>query len=301
MCLGTVVPGTIEGYTSHIRAYSRFCATRGLDPSAEVVIEKYLFHLFKSNADPSAALQFRPALRKAAKASGVPDPFPKGSRLSLMVNTFSHDIKLRIVKCIPPASVHSLVEVFGSLKTTKDKQASLLFMLTLSQGMRIASICDSRFNDFFIDESMLYIHKAKGHKGPIFTLLHPDAANVIRGFIALFPGYNRSDKLSEGWDAPSLNLWLESMCRMAGIKASTWHCGRHSFAQFLSDLGYPNDLTQALGTWKCITSLKSYVRVRSPFQFPPEVVLLHKGYILKLSSLLRRQKGKMLWFSSSSS
>jgi site-specific recombinase XerD len=296
-----VLPGTIEGYTSHIRMYNNFCRKRGLDPSAEVVVEKYLFFLFKSNADPSAAKQFRPALRKAAKASGAPDPFFKGSRLSLMVNTFSHDVKLLIVKCIPPASVHSLVEIFGSLKSSRDKQAALLFMLTLSQGMRIASICDSRYNDFFIEESMLYIHKAKGHKGPIFTMLHPDAVCVYTGLVDLFPKRLLTDKLSEGWDAPSLNRWLESMCHLAGIKASTWHCGRHSFAQFLNDLGYPHFLMQALGTWKCVTSLKSYVRVRSPFQFSPEVVELHRGYIVKLSSLHRRQKGKMLWLSSSSS
>jgi site-specific recombinase XerD len=301
MCLGTVLPGTIEGYSSHLRQFSKFCALRGLNPAEEVVVEKYLFFLFKNNADQSAALQFRPALRKAAKAAGAPDPFLKGSRLSLMVNTFCHDIRVRIVKCILPERLDLLVSAFSSCKSLRLRQAVLLFCLSLTQGLRMASLVDCRYNDFLIDDGMLYIHNAKGHKAPIWTMIHPDAAQVFSGFSALFPERKLSDRLSEGWSAQSLNSWLADMCRLAGIDVITWHCARHTFAQFMNDLNYPNEVMRALGTWKCLTSLKSYVRIRTPLQFPPDVVKLHEGYIRELSSQLRRQKGKMLWFSSSSS
>jgi integrase len=301
MCLGTVLPGTVDGYASHLRKYSRFCFKKGLNPAADVVIEKYLFHLFKSNADMSAAFQFRPALRKAAKTSGLPDPMPNGSRLSVMVNTFSHDVKLRIVKCLAPHKLSALLQVFSSLKSVRDNQAALLFSLSLAQGLRITSVCDCRFNDFFPQESLIYIHHAKGHCGPIFTILHPEAYDVLLAFKVMFPKANQADKLSEGWDKASLNAWLADCCIKAGIDIITWHSSRHTFAQFLNDLNYPSALMQALGTWKSKISQKSYVRVRDPFQFPPEVMARHKLYIEKLSSILRRQKGRMLWFSSSSS
>jgi integrase len=300
MCLGTVLPGTIEGYSSHIRQFTKFCSLRGLNPALDVVVEKYLFFMFKNNADQSAALQFRPALRKAAKAAGRPDPFPKGSRLSLMVNTFCQDIKVRIVKCILPENIERLITAFSSLKSLKQQQAGLLFVLSLSQGLRMASLVDCRYNDFHVDDGMLYIHNAKGHKAPIWTLLHPDAAFVLDGFTKLFPDHKLSSRLSLGWTAQSLNAWLADMCVLAGIDIITWHCARHTFAQYMNDLNYPNAIMRALGTWKCLTSLKSYVRIRTPLSFPPDVVKMHEGYIKELSSRLRRQKGSMLWFSSSS-
>jgi hypothetical protein len=239
-------------------------------------------------------LTLRCALRRACKIHGRPDPC--NPRIDLIISGFAADRPQAEFRFIEPAHLDQMKDVFRGYSDPRLIQASLLFMTTLSQNLRMRTLMSMTFNDLMPESGTIWIAHAKKHEIPFLTIAHPSTDSIFRELHRVLGSPPPFSRIAEGWTEITLNKWLAEVASDLGLPYSpTWHWIRHSSTQRMNDLGYPNPIMRALGTWKRESSMKTYIRCRKPFQYGPDTRVVHQRFIETLTARLQQHRGKMMW------
>jgi hypothetical protein len=265
-----------------------------LDPTSENAVENHLRNMWDRGILQTTPLTLRCAMRRACKIHGRPDPFTP--RADLLVNAFAADRPQAEFRFIEPAHLDQMMALFKGYSDPRLIHASLLFMLTLSQNVRVRTLLAMTFNDLMPESGTIWIAHAKKHNEAFLTIVNPNAEvilNELHKTMGSPPPYTR---VAEGWTEDELNKWLAEVAGALGLPYKpTWHWIRHTSTQRMNDLGYPNPIMRALGTWKKESSMKTYIRCRNPFPYPPETRAKHMRLIETLTARLQQHRGKMMW------
>jgi hypothetical protein len=286
---------TLRQYGSAIATYQKFCKTRGLVLMSLSSIENFLRSLWDKGIKKGTPLTFRSAIRKICFVYNQRDPF-ETQRLNMFVNAFAVDSEKLEARFIEPLHLDNLRDLFRTFTDIKDKQAAALFMITLHQNVRMRTLTSMTFNDLMPESGTIWIAHAKKHDSPFLTIAHPGTEALWLELYDLMERPSPNTRIARGWTEPKLNAWLGACALELKLTYTpSWHWIRHTATQRFNDLAYPNAILRALGTWKRDSSMKTYIRCRSPWPYPEAVKLRHKGYIETLTARLQQHRGKMVW------
>jgi hypothetical protein len=286
---------TLRQYGSSVSAYQKFCKTRGLVLMSDASIENFLRNLWDRGIKKGTPLTFRSAIRKICCVYNKRDPF-ENDRLNMFVNAFAVDNEKVEARFIEPIDLDDLRDLFRTFTDVKDKQATILVMITLHQNVRMRTLTSMTFNDLMPESGSIWIAHAKKHDVPFLTIAHPVTEALWLELHNLMGRPPPNTRIARGWTEAKLNDWLRACALTLKWKyAPTWHWLRHTATQRFNDLCYPNAILRALGTWKRDSSMKTYIRCRSPWPYPVAVKLRHKGYIETLTARLQQHRGRMVW------
>jgi hypothetical protein len=285
---------TMTGYKQKVRSYFSFCSKNFYDDVFEKeAMEQYLMHLWHKGNLKQSPESFRSALRKVCVAADRPDPFTP--KMRLMIKAFAVDQPKPVPKFIKTAELAKMSAVVK--KSGRQDWGDLLELIFFSiwQNVRISTLVEIKYNDVFPGNGGIYLVFVKGHRGPIWTILHPIAESIVAKRKTNSRG-DPNSKIIGDWTEASLGLALNAVCTAAGVSPCTWHSLRHTGTQYMNDLSYGNELIQALGTWKVCYSMKTYLRDRIGVSFSKATFELHKKCRATLSERLRKLRGKMKWW-----
>jgi hypothetical protein len=284
----------MNGYSQKVKAYYNWCRKNFYDDTLDKEsLEQYLMHLWRKGNLKQSPESFKSALRKVCAAGGSPDPFTP--KLNLMIKAFSVDFPKPEVKFIKVEDL-SKISMMTKRRNVKEWADVLeLMFFSIWQNIRISTLLEIKFNDIFAKNGAIYLVFVKGHRGPVWTTLHPIAETIANKRMKESNG-DPNSLLMGSLKELDLNRILAEMCVAAGVKIHTWHDLRHTGSQYMNDLGYSNELLQALGTWKVCNSMKTYIRERKGLIFSRETRLLHEKCRKQLSERLRKLRPKMKWF-----
>jgi hypothetical protein len=142
----------------------------------------------------------------------------------------------------------------------RDDWFEVLELLEFSvwQNVRISTLVQIKFNDFFFESGGIWLAFVKWHRGPVWTILHPIAERIAKSRWQERPNGFLIGEFTEA----SLGKLLEELCSAAGVAMKTWHDTKHCTVQYMNHLGYLNLIMQVLGMWKDCHSMKYYIRER---------------------------------------
>ena len=128
----------------------------------------------------------------------------------------------------------------------RDKSEHGLLIKTLFQtGTRVSEFINIRVRDFFFDEAMILIHKAKGGKSRYVPIL-PDLAQELRTHLGdRATGYLFESNRDLPYSARRVQQIVKEMAEKAKIKKRVYpHLLRHSVATTLLERGMPIEQIQ---------------------------------------------------------
>jgi integrase/recombinase XerD len=128
----------------------------------------------------------------------------------------------------------------------RDKSEHGLLIKTLFQtGARVSEFINIRVRDFFFDEAMILIHKAKGGKSRYVPIL-PDLAQELRTHLGdRGAGYLFESNRDRPYSARRVQQIVKEMAEKAKIKRRVYpHLLRHSVATTLLERGMPIEQIQ---------------------------------------------------------
>jgi len=128
----------------------------------------------------------------------------------------------------------------------RDKSEHGLLIKTLFQtGARVSEFINIRVRDFFFDEAMILIHKAKGGKSRYVPIL-PDLAQELRTHIGdRATGYLFESNRDLPYSARRVQQIVKETAEKAKIKKRVYpHLLRHSVATTLLERGMPIEQIQ---------------------------------------------------------
>ncbi len=128
----------------------------------------------------------------------------------------------------------------------RDKSEHGLLIKTLFQtGARVSEFINIRVRDFFLDEAMILIHKAKGDKSRYVPIL-PDLAQELRTHLGnRGAGYLFESNRDRPYSARRVQQIVKEMAEKAKIKKRVYpHLLRHSVATTLLERGMPIEQIQ---------------------------------------------------------
>lgn len=128
----------------------------------------------------------------------------------------------------------------------RDKSEHGLLIKTLFQtGARVSEFINIRVRDFFFDEAMILIHKAKGGKSRYVPIL-PDLAQEMRTHLGdRATGYLFESNRDRPYSARRVQQIVKEMAEKAKIKKRVYpHLLRHSVATTLLERGMPIEQIQ---------------------------------------------------------
>jgi hypothetical protein len=282
-------------YGSALSTYAKFCKVKGMIPMTESSVESFLRNLWDRGIRKGTPLTLRSAMRKVCAIHNRKDPF-ESERLNLFVRAFGVDKDKVEARFIEPTHLDDLKDLFRTFTDVRDKQAALLFMITLTQNVRMRTLQAMTYNDIMPESGTIWIAEAKKHCIPFLTVVHPATEDLWGELYTLMGRPPPNTRLAEGWTDTNLNKWLRDCAMTVNMPyIPTWHWIRHTSTQRYNDLGYINEVLRALGTWKRDSSMKTYIRCRTPWPYPPAVKLRHQGYIVTLTARLQQHRGQMVW------
>jgi integrase len=282
------------GYYQKVNHFLRYCERNFFhNPLGKEALEGFLMWKWGKGNQGQTADGFRSALRKICIMSDIPDPFTK--KMSLMIKNFSLDAPTKPKKFLKPSDLSKLIKVVKESKVPLWTEVMELMLFSIWQNVRISTLLEIRYNDFFPKSGSIYLVFVKGHRGPIWTILHPlSEAFLLRR--QQTRKFEANDLIVGSLTESMLGRALTEMCVAAGIDLHTWHDLRHSSAQYMNDLHYRNIVSQALGCWKVDVSMKGYIRERKkPLKFSKDTRSKHAQFNTTLFERLRRMRGKMVW------
>jgi hypothetical protein len=293
VALAALSKTTLRVYKSKLVAFFKFCRESNYsDPFAKPALESYLMSLWRKGNKFQSPESFRSALRKFCIVNDRPDPFTP--KMTLMVKSFKLDAPYKQKRFLRIRELRKLMRLVRESKNEFWSDVLGLIFFSIWQNVRISTLLKIKMNDFFTKSGGIYLNLVKGHKGSVWTILHPLAEEIFKKRFRRL-GCKLNAKLAGNWCEASLNVMFKEMCLAAGIPSHSWHDLRHTSTQYLNDLGYPNLLMQCLGTWRVDYSMKHYLRQRTPIAFSQKTLSQHKAHISSLSERLQRVRGKMLW------
>ena len=275
--------------------YLDYCSTLGIDPFKTESVERYIFFMWNSGFKKQSPESFRSAFKKYCVIANRDHPFKEKSKL--MIDAFSLDKPEKVPRFISLSDFMNISEVVSLSNNPIWTDLFELARVSVWQNIRVSTLLKIKYNDIFPKVGGIYLEQVKGHQDSIWSILHPIAERVI---------INRMHRLecepnslvAEGWSDRLLNLHLSKICASSSVKNHTWHDLRHTGSQFMNDLNYPNEILQALGTWKECNSMKIYIRDREGITFSEKLRLKHRLCISTLSERLRSLRPKMVWLPS---
>jgi site-specific recombinase XerD len=286
---------SLRQYGSAMKTYLKFCKTRGLIRMSPSSIENFLTSLWDRGIKKGTPATFRSAIRKICNIYNYRDPF-EIERLNMFVNAFTVDREKLEVRFIEPSHFDDLKGLFRTFTDKKDKQAALLLLITVAQNVRMRTLTSMTYNDLMPESGTIWIAHAKKHSEPFLTIAHPETELLWVELFELMGRPSPNTKITQGWTETNLNAWLQACASSLGWQyVPTWHWLRHTATQRYNDLSYPNAILRVLGTWKRDSSMKTYIRCRTPWPYPAETKARHKAYIETLTARLRQHRGKMVW------
>lgn len=121
----------------------------------------------------------------------------------------------------------------------------LLIKTLFQTGTRVSEFVNIRVKDFFLDESMLLIHKGKGGKSRYVPIL-PDLAQEIRTHLGgRVTGYLFESNRNLPYSARRVQQIVKETAEKAKIKKRVYpHLLRHSVATTLLERGMPIEQIQ---------------------------------------------------------
>ena len=128
----------------------------------------------------------------------------------------------------------------------RDKSEHGLLIKTLFQtGARVSEFINIRVRDFFFDETMILIHKAKGGKSRYVPIL-PDLAQELRTHLGdRATGYLFESNRNLPYSARRVQQIVKEIAEKAKIKKRVYpHLLRHSVATTLLERGMPIEQIQ---------------------------------------------------------
>ncbi len=128
----------------------------------------------------------------------------------------------------------------------RDKSEHGLLIKTLFQtGTRVSEFINIRVRDFFFDETMILIHKAKGGKSRYVPIL-PDLAQELRTHLGdRATGYLFESNRNLPYSARRVQQIVKEIAEKAKIKKRVYpHLLRHSVATTLLERGMPIEQIQ---------------------------------------------------------
>jgi integrase/recombinase XerD len=128
----------------------------------------------------------------------------------------------------------------------RDKSEHGLLIKTLFQtGARVSEFINIRVRDFFFDETMILIHKAKGGKSRYVPIL-PDLAQELRTHLGdRGAGYLFESNRDRPYSARRVQQIVKEIAEKAKIKKRVYpHLLRHSVATTLLERGMPIEQIQ---------------------------------------------------------
>src|SRR6266542_4636074 len=128
----------------------------------------------------------------------------------------------------------------------RDKSEHGLLIKTLFQtGARVSEFINIRVRDFFFDETMILIHKAKGGKSRYVPIL-PDLAQELRTHLGdQGAGYLFESNRDRPYSARRVQQIVREIAEKAKIKKRVYpHLLRHSVATTLLERGMPIEQIQ---------------------------------------------------------
>src|SRR5262249_45586706 len=128
----------------------------------------------------------------------------------------------------------------------RDKSEHGLLIKTLFQtGARVSEFINIRVRDFFFDETMILIHKAKGGKSRYVPIL-PDLAQELRTHLGdRATGYLFESNCDRPYSARRVQQIVKEMAEKAKIRKRVYpHLLRHSVATTLLERGMPIEQIQ---------------------------------------------------------
>jgi integrase/recombinase XerD len=128
----------------------------------------------------------------------------------------------------------------------RDKSEHGLLIKTLFQtGTRVSEFINIRVRDFFFDETMILIHKAKGGKSRYVPIL-PDLAQEMRTHLGdRTTGYLFESNRNLPYSARRVQQIVKEIAEKAKIKKRVYpHLLRHSVATTLLEHGMPIEQIQ---------------------------------------------------------
>jgi site-specific recombinase XerD len=285
---------TMLGYRQKVKAFFGFCEKNFYDKVfGKEALEQYILHLWRKGNLKQSPESFRSALKKVCMAAGKPDPFTP--KMRHMIKAFSVDQPKPVPKFIKTADLAKIsAAVKGSGRKDWRDVLELMFF-SIWQNVRISTLVEIKYDDVFPSDGGIYLAFVKGHRGAIWTILHPIAESIVREKKARTKD-DQSPLLIGDWTETSLGLALDDICRAAKVPSCTWHCLRHTGTQYMNDLAYGNELLQALGTWKVCFSMKTYIRDRKGVSFSKKSIEMHRKCRATLSERLRKLRGRMKWW-----
>jgi hypothetical protein len=273
-------------YVQKVKAFYNWCRKNYYDDVlGKEAVEQYVMHLWRKSNRKQSPESFRSALRKVCMVGELPDPFTP--RINTMIKAFSVDFPKPEVKFIRIDDLSKIALYVNRHKNKEWMDVLELMFFSIWQNVRVSTLQEIKFNDVFAKDGAIYLTFVKGHRGPVWTTLHPIAEAIVLKRIKESSG-DPNTLLIGALKESDLNRILAEMCVAAKVKVHTWHDLRHTGSQYMNDLGYPNDLMQALGTWKVCNSMKTYIRERNGLIFSKETMLLHDKCKKRLSERLRK-------------
>ena len=277
-----------------LQTFFDYCGKKVIsDPFSPSAVERYIFDQWGRGLKKASPEGFRSAFRKFCILCEKADPF--SPKINLMIDAFHCDYPALQKKFLCVGDLAKLVGAVGESNDFEDIVELIFFCVW--QNVRIGTLMNIKFNDIFVESGGIWLVKVKGHKVPIWTILHPAVEPIVARRLkrcggdpnSLLVG-NRSEK--------ELNSLLKNLAKCAGVRINSWHDLRHIASQYMNDLSYPNVIMQALGTWKAPHSLKVYVRGRRALLFDESTRAMHANYLSILNRRLSSLKGKMGWLKS---
>jgi len=128
----------------------------------------------------------------------------------------------------------------------RDKSEHGLLIKTLFQtGARVSEFINIRVRDFFFDEAMILIHKAKGGKSRYVPIL-PDLAQELRTHLGdRATGYLFESNRNLPYSARRVQQIVKEIAEKARIRKRVYpHLLRHSVATILLERGMPIEQIQ---------------------------------------------------------
>ena len=128
----------------------------------------------------------------------------------------------------------------------RDKSEHGLLIKTLFQtGARVSEFINIRVHDFFFDEAMILIHKAKGGKSRYVPIL-PDLAQELRTHLGdRATGYLFESNRNLPYSARRVQQIVKEIAEKARIRKRVYpHLLRHSVATILLERGMPIEQIQ---------------------------------------------------------
>eukprot|EP00026_Physarum_polycephalum_P011926 Phypoly_transcript_12176.p2 GENE.Phypoly_transcript_12176~~Phypoly_transcript_12176.p2 ORF type:complete len:227 (-),score=29.67 Phypoly_transcript_12176:61-741(-) len=220
-------------------------------------MESYIFHCYQNGNSNGQAMSAYSALTFWAKLEAVPLNFDPTILMAL------HGFK-RIYKRQKPARWVTLSDLQALLNLWSEVQLTNWTLLVVSFFTLVhpAEILSLAWGHLFFQEKYIYLPWSKNDpegEGTYVTMLDPVLEVLTRYRASLPSNPVATDLVFPSINQATLNNWLDSVCKHAGVGPYTWYHLKHGGATHFAIQGWSFERIKAHGRWKSDTAARLYI------------------------------------------